>query len=428
MTHSLLLGLLLAAFPAQGGDAPGVGRLDDRPVEFRAFKTLPDPLGFGGPIAGSVGAGEDETLIVAGGANFPHGPPWAEGERPAGAKVWHDRTFFLRPGDGAFREGPRLPYPLAYAPCVEANGGLYVLGGETFSAETGPQDTAEVLRIVGGSGDEPPRIERHALPPLPKPCSYHAAGRIGRTLFVAASHPRGDDSRTLDAAAFWSLDLAAKNRRWVERPVWPGPPRHKMALAIARGPLADTGEATGERIYLISGSTWARDADGEHDLSKYRYFDDAFAFDPATDRWERLADLPALPETRTIDTSDYTFDKSRNAWTVASEDSPPADPAALFDGNPRPAAAASAIGDGDRVLLVSGSTGRYVTLPVRDRPAFPAEVLAYEIDTNAWSVVGRVPTPVVTTALVRWNGRSVLISGEVRPGVRTPLLQSTPAP
>src|SRR5918993_2565532 len=52
---------------------------------------LPDPIGFAGPYAGvSNGA-----LLVAGGANFPDGPPW-EGK----PKVWHDRIFLLTAPDG----------------------------------------------------------------------------------------------------------------------------------------------------------------------------------------------------------------------------------------------------------------------------------------------------------------------------------------
>ena len=55
---------------------------------------LPDEFGFGGPIAGV----HDGVLIVAGGANFPDGPPWQVGDAPPGKKVWHDQIFALTQG------------------------------------------------------------------------------------------------------------------------------------------------------------------------------------------------------------------------------------------------------------------------------------------------------------------------------------------
>ena len=47
-----------------------------------------------------------------------------------------------------------------------------------------------------------------------------------------------------------------------------------------------------------------------------------------------------------------------------------------------------------RILLFSGSTGRYVTMAVKDRPLFPSEVLAYHVASDSWSVAGKMPTAV----------------------------------
>src|SRR5688572_7918347 len=64
-------------------------------LTWTSLPPLPDPLGFAGPYAGvSNGA-----LLVAGGANFPEGPPW-EGH----PKVWHDRIFVLERPDGQWRQ------------------------------------------------------------------------------------------------------------------------------------------------------------------------------------------------------------------------------------------------------------------------------------------------------------------------------------
>lgn len=380
-------------------------------LRFEELGRVPDEFGFGGPLAGV----HDGTLIVAGGANFPNDPPWSVDGRPPGAKVWHDRTFWMRPGSKTFATGPRLPRPLAYAPSVSAPDGMYVLGGETFAESTGNVDSAKVVRLRWNADRSDLEVEDDALPPLPRACSYHAAGIVGSTIFVAASHRRDASSRLLDVAAFWSLDLSRPpgERRWVERPVWSGPPRYKMVIAV-----------TGGRLYMIGGSTWYETEDGEQDLARYRYFDDAHVFDPDTNEWTKLTNLPRLPERRTIDTTGYEFDADRRAWVAVDGKTQPVDVGKLFDANPRASAAGSAIGDGDRVLVFSGSTGRYVTMAVRDRPTFPTEVLAYDVKRNEWSVAGRMPTALVTTNVVRWNDQFVIASGESRPGVRSPIVWS----
>ena len=51
---------------------------------------LPDREGFAGVFSGIVKEGEDEFLVVAGGANFPEGRPWEKGK-----KVYYDSVYVL---------------------------------------------------------------------------------------------------------------------------------------------------------------------------------------------------------------------------------------------------------------------------------------------------------------------------------------------
>ena len=76
------------------------------------------------------------------------------------------------------------------------------------------------------------------------------------------------------------------------------------------------------------------------------------------------------------------------------------------------------------ILLFGGSTGRYITLEVQDRPYFPREILAYHTITNTWTTIGDIPEAVVTTSAVAWDGQIVVPSGEVRPGIRTDRVQA----
>ena len=45
---------------------------------------------------------------------------------------------------------------------------------------------------------------------------------------------------------------------------------------------------------------------------------------------------------------------------------------------------------------------------------------AYNVEADAWSLLGSTPAPHVTTPLVYWQGMHVVPSGEIRPGVRSP--------
>ncbi len=107
---------------------------DEKPAESRAMlqwselPALPDELGVAGPFAGV----HNDALIVAGGANFPK-PVWEND------KVWHDAIYVLtRSGeDYVWKDGGKLPRPLAYGAAVSTADGVVCIGGndadETFS-------------------------------------------------------------------------------------------------------------------------------------------------------------------------------------------------------------------------------------------------------------------------------------------------------
>ena len=91
------------------------------PLVWDDLPPLPDTIGFGGPACGVDG----DTLIVAGGANFPAAPPW-EG----GAKVWHADVFVLTEPDGAWQRVGPLRHRLAYAAVTSTPDGLAIVGGD----------------------------------------------------------------------------------------------------------------------------------------------------------------------------------------------------------------------------------------------------------------------------------------------------------
>ncbi|MBN1420562.1 MAG: sodium:solute symporter, partial [Planctomycetes bacterium] len=369
-----LIPLLSPALLALAVLSPVSAREDDAtapsPLRWDRLPDLPG-IGLGGPFAGtSAGA-----LIVAGGANFPYGPPW--GETP-GAKVWYDRIHVLPGGATEWIGGFHLERPLAYGASVSDDGGVILIGGSD-----GERAYADVVRLAWNP--EAKTIARTVLPPLPEPSTYLAAARIRDSIFVLPGHRTIDPTTT--QRALWSLDLAAPEteRRWIARPPCPGGPRIKAAAAAQ-----SIGEA-GPFLFIFGGEVPAGGADGRIERTYPR---DAWRFDPGqTD--------------------------PRRAWRAVAE-------------MPRPAAAACAIAFGQgHILLASGDTGEHAGVPIEARPPFPREILAYHTITDTWVRAGEMPEGVVTTAAVEWEGKIVIPSGEIKPGIRTPHVQMAerhPAP
>ncbi len=324
-------------------------------LQFQELRPLPGTPGLGGPLVGVVG----ERLVVAGGANFPNGPPWQ-----GGGKVWHSEVFLLDAADAEWRQVGRLPARRAYGVAVPTSRGLLLAGG---SDESRYHDECWLMTI---GADGAPAFE--PLPRLPRPSAFGAAAVDGDTVYVAAG---SEESAALAiAASLWRLDLdaAPADRRWRECRPYPGPGRHKAVAAF---------QSDGRRgcFYLFSGEIPHRSQGG---VTRYDYRRDAYRYDPVSDNWDRLGDLPA----------------------------------------PMAAAPAAAIGQ-SHVLVFSGSTGEHVSDP-DPRPEFPRLCRAYHTITDTWVEVGVLPRGLVTTQAVWWSDRLILPTGETSPGVRTPTITS----
>lgn len=376
--------------PQSSGLASGLAQ--KRPVrgfEFSALPDLPDPIGFGGPLVGVHG----EALIVAGGANFP--VPLTEG----GAKVWHDEVFVLVPGAKAWISSGTLPRPLAYAATATTSRGVVCVGGS--DAEAVYADSF-LMTWDPRAGE----VKCAPLPPFPVPSAFGSAEAIGDRVFVLAGKKSKDDADLAGAA--WHIDLAAPVPAWSPMAPMPGPARFKVVTAVQRGPRGIERESNlaATRLYGFSGSA-VRPAGAPHGIE---HFTDGYRYSPESNAWTRVADLPALVDPRGLD------------------------PEGAFAGQRWPINAGAAHGYGERsILTFSGTTGRYIfgpggeLTPPAERPFFAPRVLRYDTLNDSWTEAGPMPEGVVTTRTAYWNERIVIPSGEVKPGVRTPKVQSLAA-
>ena len=377
---ALPLATMLMAAPAESADALKWSELPELPPA-PGKDTQP---GVAGPFAGV----HNDALIVAGGANFPDAPPWRGGK-----KVWHADVFVLQRTDDGYtwHAGFDLPRPLGYGVAVSTDDGVLCIGG--CDARRCYRD---VFLLKWNS--ETNQVTTEDLPPLPRPLAFMAGARVEDTVFVA-----GGQSVMQNASAtksFFAFDL--KERRWKELAPWPGPAR---VVPLAAG----QSDGKTDCFYLFSGR---KTAPGKATV----VLADAYKYNPRRRAWKKLGDIVPVGE---------------KAAT--------------------PVQAGTAVATGARhVLVISGDDGKlYAKLDALDRrikklpdgpkkdrlesrlealldthPGFLRTVLSYDTVTDRWAKVGRIDgAGQVTTCAVKWGDGIVIPSGEIRPGVRSPVIR-----
>lgn len=323
-------------------------------------------IGFAGPFVG-VSSGE---LVVAGGANFPDGPPW-EGH----AKVWHDDIFTLSSPDGKWKRVGKLPRPLGYGVSANWQGGIVCVGG---SDAHGHSAEAFFLKVEDGN------VRCSPLPALPVPVAMGAGALVGNTLYVAG----GQESPTANRASsvFFALNLDEPSSGWKELESWPGPPR---MLAVA-------GSLNGD-FYLFSGAELIETADGK---VTRRFLNDAWRC-RAGEGWSRLPDLP------------------RSVVAAPSPAVPISEDQLLILG-----------GDDGELFEIAGTLRErhpgFSRTPLIYQAKTNSWRVAADVPRDLAPVVvesaSRPPVAIpVTTGTTRWeNNRFAIPTGEARPGIRTP--------
>ncbi len=235
---------------------PAVGADDGLLLDWQQLPSLPGTPGLASPFGGM----SHNVLLVAGGANFPHAPPWKKG-----VKVWQDAVYAL--ADGEWTIIGRLAAPCAYGVSFQLEDSVVCAGGGDAERHHN-----EVVRMTWSSRG--PLFEK--LPPLPLSIANACGAVSGNTLFLAC----GTESPTSTSAlsTFYVLDLAAVPLAWKKLPDVPG-----------TGRLLPVAAATPTHFYVFSGAALSFSPDGK---PVRKYLKDAWRFDVVHGQWSRLSDLP----------------------------------------------------------------------------------------------------------------------------------------
>lgn len=325
-------------------------------TDWQSLPALPDEIGFAGGYAGV----SNDALIFAGGANFAK--PYFDND-----KQYHDRVFVLPRPDGHWVEAGKLKRPLGYGASVSYGNEVICIGGEDADAVY-----AEVFALSWDGS----KIVRRDLPGLPTPMTSGGAAVIGSHVYVVA----GQAGKSIQAATnkLYRLDLEADGAAWEALPDLP-------AQARAFNMVAAQHDGRSTKLYVFGGRYF--EEGGTADLA---FLNDCWEYDPQTQQWRPRADSPVPLMAGTA----IAFGQSHVLVPAY------ADASALV------------------AMLDSG-------IPARDykHPGFPKPVYTYHTITDAWANAGDRPAEVnnpVTTPAVFWDGRVVLVSGEVAPRVRSP--------
>jgi len=366
-----------------------------------------------------------------------------------------------------------LAAPLAYGAAVAAEAGLVCIGGEgedrivSWGDGAGGQDLVLTYPSVGvfvlawdAKSGVVTRSDRYVtaadreagradkvlpLPDLPEACAHMAAAKVGEVIYVAGGNnfvstdhdlapspptvitdSSVAETRLRHAAmkTFWSLDLSkrtdVKAFKWKQLDPWPGPAR-MMALAAAQN------DGQNDCFYLFSGKSVEAGVVGTAGVTPLT---DAYRYRPKDRTWLKLPDVGAGPDAPCVAAGAAAAfgehhvllfgggmfatktDESRKAYVAKMK--------VLSDLEIRAAAEENQPAKDDLERQV-----RELKVELdKAHPGFQRSVWAFHTLTKTWTRLKDMPmsTPPVTTTAVRWGNDIVMPSGEIRPGVRTPVI------
>lgn len=367
----------MIALPSIKAQKTGVNAL-----EWRIAGALPAvdgkaALGVAGPVAGV----HNDVLLVAGGADFPDGMPWAGGK-----KVYHDEVYvFQKTGDSLLHvKTAKLPFTLAYSASCTTPQGVVVVGGEN---EHGVSDGVFLLKWSAVTND----INVAVLPSLPFALTNASAVYHSGQIYVAGGERGAEVSNR-----FCRLDLDNREGGWKGLPVLPKPVSHAVMAVQSNGEQ--------DCLYLIGGRK--RNASDTSTL-----YSSVLQFDRTRNQWTEKAPLPYALSAGTgmAYGSRYivlfggdageTFHKAEALIAAIDRTTDTARKAALTK---------------EKAAVQS------------THPGFCRQVFLYDTQKDKWRKRSCLPfaAPVTTTA-VKWQDEVFIPSGEIKAGVRSPSILST---
>lgn len=275
-----------------------------------------------------------------------------------GTKKFHDDVYILDKKGDWHIIKQGFQKPVAYGVSVTYGNSLICIGGNDSSS-----CFDDVIRVTM-QGDFSIKCDK--LPSLPVPLSNASGCLVGNKIFIAGGNTSTNPQ--VSSKYFLELDLHDSQRGWIELDSWPGPSRG-YAVSVCQSDGYDN------CLYLFSGR--------EYNNDDWTVLDDGYSYNPRLKEWKKLSgSFPVMAGCALPFGTNHILFIGGRARQIPNSDS-----LSDFPGN-------------NALRLYHTVTNT---------------MIEKDIDKAVMNI------PVTTTALK--NGNEItIVSGEVAPGIRTPVI------
>jgi N-acetylneuraminate epimerase len=340
-------------------------------------------------LAGVFTGVSNNVLLIAGGSNFADGAmPWQGGK-----KVHFDDIYILsKIGDGGFKwlkpvHTAHLKQRTAYGASTTVNDRVVCAGGETGDKADSKQ--AFMMRWDAVKKE----VELTDLPHLPIPLTNACMTSIREVVYLV-----GGESEGKPTAQCFSLNLAAKNAMWELLPPLPISMSHSVAVTQSNGKYPC--------IYVIGGrSSTASGISTLHNCT--------FCYDPVHREWIRLRSVSDGSEITNISAATGVATGNSEIVLIGG------DKGHLFHMIETYNSLIAHTANKEEAERIQQEKMALLN----HHPGFSKDVYVFNTLANSWKKLDTLPFygPVTTTA-VKWDNEIFIPGGEIKPGIRTPVV------
>ena len=330
-------------------------------------------------LAGALSGMHDGHLVIAGGANFPAGMPWEGGK-----KVYHNDYFVYAKGNNnkfVLHKKGKLPVALAYGASCSTPEGIIYAGGETPG-----RLSKDVLLVKWDQSGDSLKISK--LPSLPEAVANASMCSDGSRVYLA-----GGETDTAVSAKLLTLDPGNPGAGWKQEAPLP----YEVSHAVG-GMLRDNGRLC---FFLAGGRK-------RNPGTTSTFYKSLVSYDPVGGKWTSKPEMP-----QPLAAGSGTVVHERYMMLFGGDEGN------TFTSTEKLIAAISRETDTVKRAVLLAEKNRLQN----NHPGFSRQVRMYDAVTGQWSVADTLDfaTPVTTTAVT--TGRQVIIpGGEIKAGVRTPVI------
>jgi len=336
-------------------------------------------------LAGAIIGVCQGRIIIAGGSNFDNGYPWQGGIKKYFKDIyWADVKSCIESTTFRLLDNVKLPEAIAYGANVSTQNGLYSIGGENEKGELN-----EVLCITWE--DSTASIQSAVAYPIP--IANSGATNIGTNIYVA-----GGVSQGMPTSRFFRLDCSNLKSNWEELA--------QMPIPLANALVVSQWDGVEQCVYVIGGRIKTDTVS--------TFLNTNIKYSPSSNRWTYCSPvrINGIGDIKLAAGTGIPFGKDKIIMFSG-------DPGVIYNQVEALIYAMQALPEGferNRLKHIKDSLQQ-------NHPGFSDAIIGYSTLSDGYKMIGRLEGhPQVTTTAILVDDMVFIPSGEIRPGVRTPMI------